>query len=130
MPHAKKLTEIEQCYFDNNWDTLSLPTLMEKLDRTENFLQKLIISKLKEAPKPAEVQERPPAEQEVNKPPPALSFNKLVGRQKNSDGTVKKNAPVVMTEAAAMVADEHLKTGNAGGMSPRLAQSVFRMRED
>lgn len=123
MSHAKKLTEVEQFFFDQNYNVLPLPTLAEKLDRTEKFMQKLVDKKLVErAPETPQVQE-------VKAPPP-LSFNRLVGRQKNPDGTVKKNPAIVMTEAASMVADDHLQTGNAGGMSPRLARSVFKMRDE
>lgn len=128
MPAAKKLTELEQFFFDQNYHTLPLSTLAEKLNRPEKFLKKLVDKKNEEverAPEPV----AQPVEPEV-KPPPPSAFNRLVGRQKNPDGTPKKNPPIVMTEAASMVADDFLKNGKSGGLNPRLASSVFRMRDE
>lgn len=135
MPAAKKLAEFEQFYFDHHWNVLSLPTLAEKLNRPEKFLKKLIDKKKQESPTSITpiVESQSPPEQPVNqeiKAPPPSAFNRLVGRQKNPDGTPKKNPPIVMTEGAAMVADEFLKTSNSGGLNPRLAQSVFKMRSE
>lgn len=127
MSSAKKLTEVEQCFFDHNWNVLPLPKLSEKLNRTCKFLEKLIVEKAIAQPvQPVQSAQQPQPEL----PPPPSAFNRLVGRQKNVDGTTKKNSPVVMTAAASEVADDHLRLGNPGGMSPGLARSVFKMREN
>lgn len=129
-PSNAKLSDIEQYFLDQNYNDLSLPTLAEKLNRSVKFVEKLVSEKRAQQPvrqEPSQV--RSPAPAQEAGPPPDKAFNRLVGRQKNSDGTVKKNGPIVMTEAAAMVADDHLKYSTPG-LPPRLAKHVFRMNPE
>ncbi len=128
-PSNAKLSDIEQYFLDQNYNDLSLPTLAEKLNRSVKFVEKLVNEKKAQQPIRQELpQVRSPAPAQEG-PPPDKAFSRLVGRQRNSDGTVKKNGPIVMTEAAAMVADDHLKYSNPG-LPPRLAKNVFRMNPE
>jgi hypothetical protein len=142
MSAAKKLNEMEQFFFDKNYNSLPLPTLAEKLHRPVKFVQKLIEKKIEER-KEIEPEPNTPAVQTFKSPlqdsspsPPPQSrmpntqFNATLGRRRNPDGSFQKDGPIVMTESASMVGDEALKKSKGNYVSPRLASAIFKMRPD
>lgn len=122
---AKKLTDVEQFYFDSNYDKIPLPTLSDALGRQEKFLQKLIDQKKPEALPAAE----PPKQTKSKKDP--TQFERNMGWQRNTDGTKKKNGPVVMTPGASEIADDFYKASSSEPyLSERLTKSIFKIRSD